>query len=438
MGSLESELCAMKSFEAIKYVLNDIELHDIQCIDVMKMLYAKKSIVSYDTGTGKTLLMAAAMQLLWNEDAGRRFIVFVKKDQLNQTPKKLQDATGKAVLATDGQADNVFSVFSTNRYLEYPILMLTHSCLRNHAVMKILFSKRSEYYGVFIDEAHEISNRNFAQSADIISGMISRFDFACALTATPITTDTMQMSKLANIMKPEKYSNVQKFKRDLDYCRFNIAEDPTFFINRSGKELGRNSTYNGHVLWVPAMSHQTEEIGGNALMLLCKGDGAIKQAEALVDLVKAYEGKRGLVYVNQHAVRDWILPFFDAAGIKYGCINGKTKTSDDNEVMRQFNDEKSLDVVITSCTTAIDLDCDFVIFYEFTVMLKQMIGRADRGLAGKTVDVWYVITKYSYEPLYFKKTIVDRSDVIKRLLKKDYAELDSIASELESEVADFC
>jgi hypothetical protein len=67
-----------------------------------------------------------------------------------------------------------------------------------------------------------------------------------------------------------------------------------------------------------------------------------------------------------------------------------------------------------------------------------MIGRADRGLAGKTVDVWYVITKYSYEPLYFKKTIVDRSDVIKRLLKKDYAELDSIASELESEVADFC
>lgn len=435
---IEEELSSMKSFEAIKYVLSGIELHDLQCIDVMKMVYNKTAIVSYDTGLGKTLLASAAMRLLWNEDASRRFIIFVKKDQLTQTPTKIENATGRRVISSSGEESSVTRVFGTDDFLDYPVLMLTHSCLRNSRVMQRIFEHRAKYCGVIIDEAHELSNKDFAQSASVITGMINQFEYKWALTATPITTDVGQLCKLACMMNPKSYPNPLKFKRDVQHGRFSIANDPLFFINRSGKDLGRDSRYFGNVLWVDAMEHQKAELGGNSLMALCKGDGAVNQVEALVNLLKAYEGKRGLIYVNQHAVREWILPWIAKAGIRVGCINGMTKSSEDAEVMRQFNEEKSLDVVVTSCTTAIDLDCDFVIFYEFTVLLKQMIGRADRGLEGKTVDVWYVITKGSYEPVYFKRTIVDRSEDIKRLLAKDYAELDSIANELESEVEALC
>ena len=44
MTELEKQLASMQSFEAIRYVLNDIELHDLQCIDIMKMLASKRSI----------------------------------------------------------------------------------------------------------------------------------------------------------------------------------------------------------------------------------------------------------------------------------------------------------------------------------------------------------------------------------------------------------
>ena len=47
---IESQLLSMNSFQAIQYVLNDIELHDIQCIDIMKMLYMKRCMLLYDTG----------------------------------------------------------------------------------------------------------------------------------------------------------------------------------------------------------------------------------------------------------------------------------------------------------------------------------------------------------------------------------------------------
>ena len=42
---VEKQLMTMNSFEAIKYVLNDTELHDIQCIDIMKMLYEKQKFI---------------------------------------------------------------------------------------------------------------------------------------------------------------------------------------------------------------------------------------------------------------------------------------------------------------------------------------------------------------------------------------------------------
>ena len=159
---------------------------------------------------------------------------------------------------------------------------------------------------------------------------------------------------------------------------------------------------------------------------LCKGDGAIPQVRKLVEVIKDREGKRGLVYVNQHSVRQWILPFLDEAGIKYACVNGNTKMKERAEIMRQFNEEKSLDVVVTSVTTALDLDCDFVVFYEFTVEVKQMIGRAHRGLGNKDLDVIFIITTDTCEIDYFYDNIFSISMEVKSLLHQDFSELEDV------------
>ena len=63
-----------------------------------------------------------------------------------------------------------------------------------------------------------------------------------------------------------------------------------------------------------------------------------------------------------------------------------------------------------------------------------MIGRADRGLQGKTVDIWYIITRGSNEPMYFNESIMKRSTMIQEVLSKDYTELDNIADDLYQEL----
>lgn len=166
-------------------------------------------------------------------------------------------------------------------------------------------------------------------------------------------------------------------------------------------------------------------------MQLCKGEGATNQVNALVKLIKERKDKRGLVYINQHAIRSWVLPFLDSAGIKYNCINGHTKQADRERIMDEFNIQKSLDVVVTSVTTAIDLDCDYVIFYEFTPLLKQMIGRAHRGLGDKHLDIIFMLTEDSCEVDYFVDNIVSKSLLAQTILHKSYSEVEDAYNRIQ-------
>lgn len=428
---LTDKLAAMHSFEAIKYVLDGIELHDLQCVDVMKMLASERAIVSYVTGLGKTVLAAAVMRLLWNEDPTRKFIFLGKFDQLSQTPEKLEKMCGRKVIASYASAKSIKNIFDA-QYENYSVLFLTHETLRKNTIMNDLFAHRKEYCGIFIDEAHELSNTGFAETASILAGMTRQFRFCYALTATPIVASVRQMAKLANIIDPIKFPNVLKLERSLTNGTYQIENEPCFFINRTREEFESEAHYNGIVEWVEPLPHQKMPCGGNRLFSLCKGDGAYPQVEALVRLIKKRSGQRGLVYVNQHEVRAWILPFLNEAGIKYACINGKTSLKERERIMREFNEEKVLDVVITSVTAALDLDCDFVIFYEFTVEVKQMIGRAHRGLGDKELDVIFVITNDTAEIDYFYENVYAVSKVVKQILHQNCNELDDVDRELQS------
>lgn len=430
MSELEMKLASMQSFEAIKEVLDGISLHDLQCIDIMKMLASKRSIVSYSTGLGKTVLAAGVMKLLWNEDPSRKFIFFGTKDQLTQTPRKLEAMCGRKVVASFASADSLQTLFDLN-YGDYSVLFLTHGVLSKDRLMNDLFKHRSEYCGVFIDEAHELSNVGFAKSASILAGVVRQFEYCYALTATPITTAVKQLAKLSNLVDSVRFPDARKLELRFNNGATTLEDYPCFYINRTRADFGSQAKYNGLVEFVEPLPHQRKECGGNKLFSLCKGPGAYPQAERLVSLVKQRSECRGLIYVNQHEVREWILPFLEKAGVKYACVNGYTKLSDRMEIERQFNEEKSLDVVITSVTTALDLDCDYVIFYEFTVDVKQMIGRAHRGLGDKELDVIFIITEDTSEIDYFYDNIYSISMTIKEIMHHDYSELEQVDREIK-------
>lgn len=415
--SLELQLQQLMSYKAIDDVLHGVQLHPCQCADIIKMLFIKKCIVIYPTGTGKTLLASAVIKMLIKENPKRRFLIFGKKDQLIQTPQKIKNYSNLDVLSFSASAKDL-QVFTLDNVRKYKVILATHDCLFNKTFTNKLYDMREEFTGIIIDEAHELSNINKAERASMIAAIATKFEYVYALTATPITTSCAQIARLATLIDGKRYPNASKLLKNLEGGKFNISEDPLFFINRKDEELGRNCHVKGLILPVEPMPHQMKVTGGPQMFQILKGDGAFNQATALANLVQSLKGKRGLIYVNQHSVRNWIMPFLEDTGIRTAYINGFTTAKSRADIMHHFNILQDIDVVITSVTTAIDLDCDYVIFYEFTSLVEQMIGRAVRGLNSKEIVVYFVITQVKEEIEYFLNNIYSNSLLVKQILDK--------------------
>ena len=171
---LGAELLRMDSYHAINDLLLGIKLHDKQCIDIIKMLYGKRSIVIYDTGTGKTLLAAAVMKLLLNKNPGQLCLMIVKKDQLIQTPQKIETLAGLTVICTTADSGFLKKNFFNKDLEKFDVIMITEECLLNTSVMNKLYELRDKLLCVIIDEAHELNNYTNAQSANMLKALITK------------------------------------------------------------------------------------------------------------------------------------------------------------------------------------------------------------------------------------------------------------------------
>lgn len=416
--------------EEVKNICNGIELHDLQVEDVVKMAYQKRCLVTYATGLGKTILACACIKLLWTQDISRRFIFMGMHDQLSQTPKKMENMLGVPVLALSADKKNVDILIKEGH--KYPIIFVTHDIVYSDRAMNYFFKERNSIDGIFVDEVHVFANVNHAQGASILSGMSTQFEFFYGMTATPIISDVKQLTKLACMIDKTRFGDSQTLFGKINRGEFTIDDDPMFFINRTRAEFGSKAEYRGQVAWVDALPHQINSGGGFRMFEICKGPDAFPQRKKLVEICKSRQNQRGLIYINQHVVREWVIEAFEFEGINYACVNGHTSMQERAEIMRKFNEEKSLDVVITSVTTALDLDCNYVVFYEFTVEVKQMIGRAHRGLGDKVLDVIFVITNNSPEVEYFYNNIYKISMEVQNILHQDMSELEDVNREVKA------
>lgn len=418
---LLTEAISRTSFKSVANMLNGYELIDEQCIDSVVAIIRKRGIIMYETGLGKTLIASLIMKLLKREKFDRRFVFFVKKGQFIQTPQKISDATGMRTLCVTSAEGVVNRQMLTQDFSAYDVLLLTHECLNNPEVMFALYNKKDLYSGIFIDEAHELNNFLTASSSFMLRSLTKNFEYCYALTATPMTTEISQISNLCHIVDRELCPYPAELTVDLKEGFGFPKEYKGFLLSRTRKDLGIESNKIPIPLYVKAMPHQAGA-SGNEMFKITKGPGAYDQANILIKTIKSELPNRGLVYINQHIVRAFVETEFYKAGIKYACINGNTSLSDRKFIIDQF-ELGELNVIITSVTTSNDLDCDYVFFYEFCVDVKQMIGRAERGLNPKNMKIYYCFTTYTDEIEYFIRNIYNRSIIIQGLLSHDYSEI---------------
>lgn len=411
-----NKILELKSYKAFtSNILEGYDLYDFQCVDILTILANKQALLNYETGMGKTIVSAALMKCL-NKRYKKKSIFIMKSLQILQTPKKISEATGLRCLSVSGNQSSIDEFISNSMY-EHDILICTHTCLNNVDFVKELYNRKHLYNCMIVDEVHELTNFYEAQSSAILRAMWNHFEYRVGLTATPITTSVDQFTNAMHMILrdiiPSPYLISKKlFKGELNAVDLFKGE----LIIRTRKELNIISDYRPYVITVKPTAEQINCTGNN-MFAVTKGWGAYPQAEAVKRILNGRKDK-GLIYVNLGVVREFLLKELQDAGVRVDCIYGATSLKDRKIITEKF-ERGDLDVILTSTTTSLDLECDYIIFYEFTVDIYQMIGRGDRGLKNKRLDIYFIFTEKTGEVDYFIRNIYQRSVLIRQVFRME-------------------
>ncbi|GHU56723.1 hypothetical protein AGMMS49975_20590 [Clostridia bacterium] len=358
----------------------------------------------FDPGMGKTYAIAMGLKSLFLAEPKRKCIFFIKKAQITQTSNDISMYTGLRVVTCTAEADELSNKLYRN-VSSYDILMITHEALHIDRFGLFLYQYAKDFNICVVDEAHYLTNIHESDRVVLLAAFLSRIERVAFLTATPFISKPEQFAELLNIMDGETFARTDKIVKKLNTSGRVDLDYPLQIYNYDRKLLGIENTYDIRVSWVDPHPFQLK-LKGNHILQEMMGEGAENQLAELLRILrmKIAEEKKGIVFVYYHDTREWLLPRLDEVGVKYGCIHGDTPQGERDRVQKEFQDGL-LDVVIISVTTSINLDCDYIVFYQYTLEIKQILGRGERGLNPKLLELYFIFTRKTKHAMHFLETV---------------------------------
>jgi superfamily II DNA or RNA helicase len=434
MGNLEQQLLEVKkrgSFDAFTHLCDGFEAAAFQAVSVLLWLYSKRGLFMFDPGLGKTYAIAMGIKALFGTDPGMKCIFFIKKSQITQTSNDIKWYTGLRVATCTAEQEQIATTL-VKHVDSYDVLMLTHDALQSDLVCAILTEIVGAFRIAVVDEAHFLQNVRDSDRVVVLAAIVARMEYVAFLTATPFLSKAEQYSSLLSIMDPATFSRTDKLTKLIRNGHRLDELYPLQIYNYDRAALGISNTYNVHVLWVEPHDFQKNlDPSSNTYLQKARGPGAENQVAELLRIIQLQKlgGKKGIVFVYYHETREWLLPHLDAGGVRYGCIHGRTPQAEKDDVQRRFNDNL-LDCVVISVTTSINLDCDYVYFYQYTLEIKQILGRGERGLNPKTMELFFLFSRGTRDAEHFLNSVYRLSAEVRAWIGKEYSEFLSVGEQL--------
>lgn len=382
----------------------------------------KRVLLAFDTGLGKTFTYAFILRALLNKDPTKKHLFIVLKDQIEQAPEDLRSLVQVPVAVHYAAAESINRIMQT--WDKASVILLTYECFRNPDFVFFLYRHLPEVQSISIDEAHRASNWDDSDTAFMIRSFADKVEYCIGLTATPVTSENQQFYRLMNTI-----DRGNSYLRDETFLGHYTST--YMFVNRT--DYGVKGLYETKVAWVTPTLDQITPTRG-IVFRKTKWRGAEPQIKKLLDLLKDRNGKKIIIYTQYHEARLWIEEHLTSQNMAFRSIHGRiTKRDERQKILDDFRNNV-VDILITSITESLNIEADCVIFYEFTTKVKQVIGRAHRGLSGKYLEIIFILTRDTAEVDFFLKYIYRRSMAIQTLLHKDYSELIRLGEEVEASI----
>lgn len=435
------ELSEKGSIMSLSTVTNSFELSDFQTYSLAASFILEKCVISLDTGLGKTIVAGALINLDMSDG---RWLFVSKNNNLIQTAKKLNSiVVDRVVQYSSGTIDNVKALISNCQ--PNAVIVITYDTLNNLGFLDFLFGIRKSFSGIIIDESHNIGNKGSNRSEILKHMMLNSFKYQYMLTATPLSTNPFQIINQVSMIDPELVPDPEELAmkhtcytngkatgyHDLDELADFIS---IRYISFTREELGLKGNYSLRLhLCESILDKPPADVESLKAEKSLQANNSI---QIIVNLVSEYvkRGKHGLIYANMTVYKDMLLE--KLSDITSCCIlDGRVSSTDKNLIQGMYN-RGEYSVLISNLEEGADLPSDFIIFYELSVKYKQFIGRGERGLSGKNMDIHFVLIDKSYEVEFFYRNIFKRSLLLEAVCLKDISEIKEIERQLSCSLSD--
>ena len=431
--ALLEELETRGSHRVLKGIVKGMELDDFQTYTLAKCIIAKSVLVSLDTGTGKTIIAIGLMNYL-KAVYGKEFhmVYICEKNNLSQTVKKIEEGSNLTCISMTGEKESVAEAVKYKNPMNYDVIIFTYQALESMEVVKFFIKNKDSFVGIIVDESHNLGNEETVLSR-AVSGMCRWVKYRTFLTATPLTTKLEQSVNQLKILDDAMVQDVRRFVnkyavRDTESGQItgykNLEQFRVEFryryVNYTRDMLGMRGNYNIQVADCEPTEYQME-----CSKEKIKSDMSGEHMRVLVKMLEKYkdEGKKGLIYINIDYNKDIAMSVLQEEGFRLEMLDGRVPHWRRDEIRGRYNNGE-FDFLITNLTRGSDLPSDYIIFYELTNDIKQMIGRAERGLEGTDLDVVFLVVRGTKEEGYFRENIYKNAILLRDAMGKDVSEIE--------------
>ena len=205
------------------------------------------------------------------------------------------------------------------------------------------------------------------------------------------------------------------------------------YVSCTRKDWGYKGNYITDIGWVD-VGNRYRDIPKKDFVSVIKGEKGGPAMVKLAEILNKYlsQGKCGLVYINTNENKEAVQRYLRSVGIATDILDGfHTNTLKKKESVKSRFREGEINCLITNFTVCLNLDCDFVVFYETTFDAKQFIGRGERGYRKKDLIIAYVLVLNSADEDYFYDNVYKRALELDRVCSKDVEEILKVGRDIE-------
>lgn len=436
-----NSLIHRRNYAPIGGILNDIELEWFQNICLSWSLIVKNCVVTLDTGLGKTIVATAYMRYVTNL-TGKKFIYVCERGALEQTASKITKYSGLKCIKFTGEKE-VVEENILKGITGVDVILITYQALQSFTLNQYLVSNIDKLVGLVIDECQHLGDRT-SITTRICKSISNNFQYKLFLSATPFKVKPEQFLSVLNVLDrtfvPSIDDTIREFAvkdesgKIIEYDNLDVLQDRLKLkvIGFTRKELGLKGKYNVKAIIANPSKEEREAVNLNMWKVI-KGNPNNDNFERLCSFLNERRmfNKKGLIYCNTNSNKNMLRTYLAERGFKVAVIDGTLTKKSDRPLIQQAFSNNEYDVLITNITTGLDLQCDFVLFWELTLDFKQMIGRGERGIKGNNLEIVFILTKDTVEISYFEKNVYRRSLLLKEMCSKDNDELESILKQVQ-------